>query len=80
MVNRTTYTVDKHFSDILKYPLVYVDVCFAVLAPAFLQVLAEFHNKALQYINGKAQNAALSWSRAPGRSLHHVYEYPETWL
>lgn len=63
---KTTHTVEKHFSDILKYPMVYVDVCFAVMAPAFLQVLAEFHNKALHYINCKAQNAALSRSRAPG--------------
>lgn len=42
---------------ILKYPMVSVDMCFVVMVPAFLQVLAEFHNKALQYINCRAQNA-----------------------
>lgn len=60
----------KTLVEIFKYPKVY---CGRVL-----QVLAEFHNKALQYINWIAQNVALSWPGAPGRCLHHVYKYPET--
>lgn len=53
----------KTLFDILKYPMVYVNVCFAVMAPAFLQVLAEFHNRALQYIN---------W---PGMQLYPGHEH-----
>lgn len=74
----STHTVEKHFFlDILRYPVVYVDVCFTVSGPAFLQVLAEFPNKVLQYINGRAQNAVMSRTRAPGQCLDHVYGYPE---
>lgn len=67
----------KTLFDILKYSMVYVDVCFSMMATAFLQVQAEFHNKALKY-NCRAQNAALSWPQ-PGWCLF-LYEYPETWL
>lgn len=58
--------------------MVYVDVCLSVMA--FLQVLAEFHNKALQFVKCRAQNAALARPPAPGRYLLRVCECPETWL
>lgn len=44
---KTPHTVEKH-SAILKHPVVCVDVCFAAMAPAFLQVLAELLSEALQ--------------------------------
>lgn len=44
---KTPHTVEKH-SAILKHPVVCVDVRFAVMAPAFLQVLAELLSEALQ--------------------------------
>lgn len=43
---KNPHTVEKH--SILKHPVVSVDVCFAVMAPAFLRVLADLLSEALQ--------------------------------